>query len=60
MHDEVTRMRIARAKDMLSGEGATIGETATACGFCNAGHFVNVFRQFVGVTPGKWREVGIA
>ncbi len=62
MHDEVTRMRMARAKKMLSGKDATICETAKACGFCNAGHFVNVFRQSVGVTPGKWRkeQFGIA
>jgi AraC-like DNA-binding protein len=47
---------MARAKKMLSGKDATICETAKACGFCNAGHFVNVFRQSVGTTPGKWRE----
>lgn len=29
---------------------------AKVCGFCNAGHFVNVFRQAVGMTPGRWRE----
>ena len=48
-------MRLARAKELLAGGTATIRETA-ACGFCNAGHFVNVFRQSIGVTPGRWRE----
>jgi len=56
MHNEVTRMRLARAKELLAGGTATIRETAAACGFCNAGHFVNVFRQSIGVTPGRWRE----
>ena len=56
MHDEVTRMRLSRAKGMLSDGAATIRETAAACGFCNAGHFITVFRQTVGVTPGRWRE----
>ena len=56
MHEEVTRMRLVRAKEMLSGGAATICETAAACGFCNAGHFVNVFRQHVGLTPGRWRS----
>ena len=56
MHEEVTRMRLVRAKEMLSEGTATICETAAACGFCNAGHFVNVFRRHIGVTPGRWRE----
>jgi transcriptional regulator GlxA family with amidase domain len=49
-------MRLARAKELLAGGTATIRETAATCGFCNAGHFVNVFRQSIGVTPGRWRE----
>lgn len=56
MHEETMRLRLARAKEMLSGGGASVGEIASACGFCNAGHFVNVFREAVGATPGRWRK----
>ncbi len=56
MHDELLRLRLAKARDMLANEPASVGQIAAACGFCNAGHFVSVFRKAHGTTPAKWRQ----
>ena len=56
MHDEVIRLRLAKAKDLLSDDTLTVGEISEMCGFCNPGHFINVFKKAVGITPSKWRE----
>ncbi len=56
MHDEVMRLRLAKAKELLSEDALTVGEIAEMCGFCNPGHFINVFKKEVGITPSKWRE----
>lgn len=56
MHDEVIRLRLTKAKDLLSDDMLTVGEIAEMCGFCNPGHFINVFKKAVGITPSKWRE----
>ena len=56
MHSEIMRLKLAKAKDMLSSGDASIGEIADACGFCNPGHFVNSFSRAFGSPPGKWRH----
>lgn len=55
MHEELLRFRLARAKAMLMDGSAPIYEIADTCGFCNAGHFINVFKRATGKTPAKWR-----
>ena len=57
IHGELLRLRIAKAKRMLSEDNDTVGEIAAACGFCNAGHFINVFQKAVSTTPAKWRTM---
>ena len=44
---------------MLSEGNGTVNEIAAACGFCNAGHFINVFRRAVNTTPAKWRAAAV-
>ena len=60
IHDELLRLRIAKAKGMLSEGNGTVNEIAAACGFCNAGHFINVFRKAVNTTPAKWRAMAVS
>ena len=60
IHDELLRLRIAKAKGMLSEGNGTVNEIAAACGFCNAGHFINVFRKAVNTTPAKWRTMAVS
>ena len=60
IHDELLRLRIAKAKRMLSEDNDTVNEIAAACGFCNAGHFINVFRKAVNTTPAKWRTMAVS
>lgn len=51
----ITAKKIAVAKAMLS-RGETVTDTAFACRFSSASHFIAVFRRLVGVTPGAYRS----
>ncbi|MEV3858209.1 helix-turn-helix transcriptional regulator [Streptomyces sp. NPDC050095] len=49
-----TRARIFTAMVMLA-EGATVTDTAHACGWATTSAFVHTFAQAVGITPGTYR-----
>ena len=53
--DELTRMRIARAKRMLVEGDASIKQVARACGFANGIRLVVAFRKQEGMTPSEFR-----
>lgn len=46
-------IRIEKAKTMLD-QGATVAETADEMGYASTCHFSRQFKQFVGVSPGKY------
>jgi AraC-like DNA-binding protein len=46
--------RIQRARLLLAGGKATVTEAAFAVGFQSVGHFVRVFKQVTGETPGDY------
>ena len=46
-------IRIERAKQMLN-RGASVSETALACGFGNFSYFSKVFRAHTGVSPMRY------
>jgi len=50
------KTRIAWACRMLSSGGASIKETAEACGFKEQNYFVRAFRLEVGMTPGRFSK----
>ncbi len=52
-HQYVLQLRIKRAKDMLDA-GISGVETARACGFASHSHFITVFRNYIGITPGEY------
>ncbi|MYR64337.1 helix-turn-helix domain-containing protein, partial [Streptomyces sp. SID625] len=49
-----TRVRLFHAMVMLA-EGATVTDTAHACGWASASAFVDIFAQAMGTTPGTYR-----
>ena len=53
-------MRLRYAKWMLSNTTRKITDIAYECGFADAAHFIRVFRETYGVTPGKLRAASRA
>lgn len=49
-------IRINEAKKLLA-EGMTPLEAAIETGFSDQSHFSNYFNQFIGLTPGIYREI---
>jgi len=55
-HSYLNRMRINKAKEMLSTRHHSITEIALAVGFANSGHFATTFRRLTGRTPRDFRR----
>jgi len=53
---EQQRARIARARTMLELEDTKIESVARAVGFRSTSHFIRVYREHTGTTPGRARE----
>ncbi len=51
----VLSRRIARAQELLAEGDLPLAEIAYACGFASQSHMTDVFRQKLGVTPGRYR-----
>jgi len=56
IHQEIQRVRIARAQELLSGGSAPIKRVARECGFKNVQYFTRVFRRVTGHTPAAFRH----
>ena len=54
--DEIVRVRIERARQLLEKTDYSQGRIAQMTGFRHAEYLNVVFKQHVGVTPGKYRE----
>lgn len=52
----VTRLRMERARELLSTGQYRIGEIATLCGYDNVYYFSNAFKKHFGVAPKFYRE----
>lgn len=50
------RLRIERARELLSEPDVTILEVAYACGFENVGYFCRAYRQETGERPGETKK----
>ena len=48
--------RLNRAKELLRTTDRKVGEIALDVGIQNASHFINLFQQHEGVTPGTYRQ----
>lgn len=53
--DELTRMRITRAKRLLQESDVSIHEVAEQCGFATGSQFILAFRRVEKMTPGDFR-----
>ncbi|NIK69517.1 MULTISPECIES: response regulator [unclassified Paenibacillus] len=54
--DYLTRRRVQRAKELLTGTRLSINEIAEKAGYQTAKYFVKVFRSHEGVSPGQYRK----
>lgn len=52
----LTRRRVQRAKELLSGTRQSIAEIAEEVGYQTDKYFVKVFRSIEGVSPGQYRK----
>ena len=53
----LTRYRIEQARRLLENSGDTISQIAMDTGFYDASHFIRVFKQCTGITPGEYRKM---
>lgn len=51
IHDKILRIRLERAKVLLTENKMTVAEIADACGFCSPSHFSSTFRRLSGFSP---------
>jgi AraC-like DNA-binding protein len=54
--DQLTRLRIDRARHLLRHSERSITDIALACGFCDQSHFSKAFRRSAGLSPGQYRK----
>lgn len=55
INEEVLRVRIRAAQELLLQSGQKVAEIAAAVGFTRDNHFFRCFRQQLGTTPRAWR-----
>ncbi|MDJ0514505.1 MAG: AraC family transcriptional regulator [Methyloceanibacter sp.] len=55
-HQYVLSRRIARAQELLAAGNMPLSDIAYACGFASQSHMTDVFRQKLGVSPGRYRK----
>lgn len=56
LHDEICRVRFARAQELLLKTDITIGEIAGLCGFAKHSVFTDQFGRTFGMTPTAYRR----
>ena len=55
IHDYLTRQRLSHAQSMLIDTDLPIAEIAESAGFGSLSRFYEIFRQWVGKSPGRYR-----
>jgi len=56
INQEIARIRIAKAKELLVGRKSPIAAIAKESGFVRANHLNRVFRAHTGCSPGSYRK----
>jgi LacI family transcriptional regulator len=56
LHEELDRLRVARARDLLQDSRLKLETVAAACGFSNPRHFRRTFYRQTGQTPQQHRR----
>ncbi|GHV73116.1 hypothetical protein AGMMS49940_04180 [Spirochaetia bacterium] len=52
----LNRLRVDKAAGMLTETGLTLSEIASFCGFEDQSWFSKIFKNYTGMSPGKYRE----
>lgn len=55
-HQYVIRLRVSKAKEMLSASTLPLSEIGFACGFSDQAHFATLFKRIAGTTPASFRR----
>lgn len=55
-HDDLTRLRIARAKALLAADAASVTDVCLQVGFASLGSFSTLFAERAGCPPSAWRR----
>ncbi len=55
-HEDLTRMRIERAKALLARDAASVTDVCFALGFSSLGSFSTLFAERAGCPPSAWRR----
>lgn len=53
----ISTYRIQKSKELLTGSNKNLNEIAHEVGFIDSNAFIRVFKQYEGITPGKYREM---
>ena len=56
LHQYVVRLRLERAKVLLSGSSLPLAEVAAQTGFADQSHFTSTFRRKTSMTPRSYRN----
>lgn len=56
IHDYLSLERVKLAKDLLSQTTTPIGTIAMRVGYSNFSHFSQMFKKYVGFSPGEYRQ----
>jgi AraC family transcriptional regulator len=51
------RLRVEKAKHLLTSSRRVLAEIALDCGFTDQSHFTRTFRRSVGMSPGAWQRL---
>lgn len=54
---DLIQSRIEHAQYLLRSSSAPISEIAVSCGYNSTEHFLRQFKKYMGVTPGKYRNM---
>lgn len=57
LSDYISKVRVNKSKQLLKEKKLTIGEIAECVGFMSSNIYINNFKRWEGITPGKYREL---
>jgi AraC-like DNA-binding protein len=55
-HQWLLAQRVSKAKTLLERSNLTLAKIAALCGFSSQTHLNAAFKQFAGLSPGRWRR----
>jgi AraC-like DNA-binding protein len=55
-HEDLTRLRIDRAKSLLAADAASVTEVCLELGYTSLGSFSTLFAERAGCPPSAWRR----